>query len=759
MSERTTIGGVTYEVVGSNTSNLLLKCNGTARIQWGNKLIDLIKNGKIAAGSDSEQLFVISDESEIKSDGFYVINKDESQKFLVCKNGERYNLNGADLYISASTKQDFTVDQQKQALYNIGLYYDTLEDIQAAGIKEGLAYVAATKKLYTIQNGVVEEFKAELKTIAVEKENKEGEIINNSVKIIMSILQDEYIILQDSLITINKTLSLKDGNYIQSEMASEKEGFRLYIDRGKSCLEVDSLVVRDNITGDTINYQNSGTASNAYVFCEFSELREKMTNQELIPNQEYVISNFQNHWKLPANSTTFNRPIVVKALTNSTLYLEGYLYNQQNISIHYDPTFVDLVASIDSNGNMVGMSTARGKIVWMKDFNDNEANFDFLDYTNAKAEPLTTLHESPQLKDDLSIFPSNSKGNKVNILYLKGTLLNSSGLIINEGSRVKFECETMLNNQFTCTDFIIDKTCSKFCDNIFTTITDLTIKQDVTNSRFGDVTNCEFNSKFDQVNFKNLHTCAFNGGSLNHINCHSNIANYIFSEENNTLLYTSDVIKQVYFSENVLEVVCERDHYFHRGMIMMHSGAQAIPDGWAVCDGQTYTYNGVETTTPNLINKFIKAVGSVDDVGEVNNPDLNESNEFCLQERHLPEHHHAHVPHTHTISDINGSISTSDGLSSDFIDSDYLCSLGATSKDVVSSVEGEGITTNSIAVLESIIADHKGGKTSVEEHSHDFVFSEGTLSEETSIESESVWENQVFKIEPNYYSLIFIMKL
>jgi hypothetical protein len=44
---------------------------------------------------------------------------------------------------------------------------------------------------------------------------------------------------------------------------------------------------------------------------------------------------------------------------------------------------------------MIGMSTARGKIVWMKDFNDNEANFDFLDYTNAKAEPLTTLHESP----------------------------------------------------------------------------------------------------------------------------------------------------------------------------------------------------------------------------------------------------------------------------------------------------------------------------------------------------------------------------
>ena len=50
MSERTTIGGTVYEAIGSSSSNLLLKCNGTARIQWGSKLIDLIKNGKIASG-------------------------------------------------------------------------------------------------------------------------------------------------------------------------------------------------------------------------------------------------------------------------------------------------------------------------------------------------------------------------------------------------------------------------------------------------------------------------------------------------------------------------------------------------------------------------------------------------------------------------------------------------------------------------------------------------------------------------------------
>ena len=59
MSERTTIGGTVYEVVGSSSSNLLLKCNGTARIQWGNKLIDLIKNGKIASTYNTvENIFI-----------------------------------------------------------------------------------------------------------------------------------------------------------------------------------------------------------------------------------------------------------------------------------------------------------------------------------------------------------------------------------------------------------------------------------------------------------------------------------------------------------------------------------------------------------------------------------------------------------------------------------------------------------------------------------------------------------------------------
>ena len=118
MNHKTVIGGTVYESVGSSSSNLLLKCNGTARIQWGNKLIDLIKNGKIASNDSQQMIFNISDESDITSDGIYILNNGTQVKLLLNKDGNIYNLTEFDLYISANTKQNLTVDQKNQALFN-----------------------------------------------------------------------------------------------------------------------------------------------------------------------------------------------------------------------------------------------------------------------------------------------------------------------------------------------------------------------------------------------------------------------------------------------------------------------------------------------------------------------------------------------------------------------------------------------------------------------------------------------------------------
>jgi hypothetical protein len=91
---------------------------------------------------------------------------------------------------------------------------------------------------------------------------------------------------------------------------------------------------------------------------------------------------------------------------------------------------------------------------------------------------------------------------------------------------------------------------------------------------------------------------------------------------------------------------------FIRGMIIMYYGGISIPEGWAICDGNTYTYNGISTTTPNLINKFIKGTQSYYDCEEHLNPDLNENNQFILKTNHLPKHNHVYKEHTHEFSGI-----------------------------------------------------------------------------------------------------------
>ena len=176
MNERTTIGGTVYETVGSSSSNLLLRCNGTARIQWGNKLIDLIKNGKLASGDSPGGVYIISNESEIKSDGLYILNNETSSQLWICTKGKHYNLTGKDLYISASTKQDITVDQQKQVLENMNMYFNTIDDVINAGIKNGLIYIDELKKFYNLVEGKVELIQTTLVADSVEQLKNQGDL-------------------------------------------------------------------------------------------------------------------------------------------------------------------------------------------------------------------------------------------------------------------------------------------------------------------------------------------------------------------------------------------------------------------------------------------------------------------------------------------------------------------------------------------------------------------------------------------------------
>lgn len=271
MSEKTTIGGTVYESIGSSSSNLLLKCNGTARIQWGSKLIDLVKNGKIAT-DNSSQLTIVTDESEIKSDGFYLLNTQKSAQFYIRKNGQSYNLTGTDLYVSANSEQDFTATQKQTVLKNIGIYYNTLTELQNANIEQGIVYVLETNTLYTIKDSIINPIQ-NINSVVVENDEfyENNENIKSSTKIIIS----DYVIFDPEQLIINKSVYIKDSEKICSENASSDKGYKLYIQNGNSYLDIDYINVRYNnpafLPGMIIMYSQPDNIPDGWAVCDGKE--------------------------------------------------------------------------------------------------------------------------------------------------------------------------------------------------------------------------------------------------------------------------------------------------------------------------------------------------------------------------------------------------------------------------------------------------------------------------------------------------------
>ena len=829
MSERTTIGGTVYETVGSSSSNLLLRCNGTARIQWGTKLIDLVKNGKIASGDSSAHISVVSDESDIRTDGIYIVNAEKSSRLIIRKNSENYDFTDTELYISASNKQDLTVEQQKQAMENIGMYYDTLDDVYKSGIQNGIVYVIEDRSLYTIKDGDVLEFEAKLKTVSVEKENENGERINSSVQVVLSVLDKDYVVLKDSRIYIKQNTHVAKHVQFGSENATSEYGYRLYFVNDQSWLDVDNLNVRNGIT------------ISDYTEVTFTELRSLISQNKLIPHSWYVITDYQNMWRVPANNTFYDRPIMIRALNGYSFYSEGMLFEDRRVTIKYDHTYIKDIICLDGSRKQT-----KGLITWMRDINNNEANFDFLDYSDANDSPLTTLHYTARtqygsdgtayLKADVkSVFPVNSYNNKITIHNLKGTVIKDDRIDNTYAYTIDFQIKDspdltdtstvadleymeMHDNVIECYGLTTTPSCYKFNNNTLTqsgrvrfngdcynnTLTDIysttsgvvvnnladailselsfnasvsnvtisscsnsnmngvinrstfgyilnsTINGDISNSTFRDISNCTFNAVFNKTTFTNLSACTIGSGTLENLTCRSDLASLSIDSTNHALLYDTTKVKDVYYINGQFQIIDSANSGFPSGMIVMHSGV-SIPDGWAPCDGKKHWYQGQQYTTPNLVGRFIKAVGSYNDIGEGNVHNNGKSNEFTLEEQHLPAHTHPHAAHTHTLSEISGTLEDSGDLTF-AMPTSYISDAGV-SATLVTLEGGEN------AVITDVNPQTESGTISGGNHTHNLTISGGNVSSETSTESDKVWTNQSFNIEPNYYSLIFIIKL
>ena len=186
----------------------------------------------------------------------------------MCKDGEHYNLNGTELYISASNKQDITVDQKQQAIENLGLCYNTLEEAKNAGIKNGFVYILNESNIYTIKNGVFEEFQAKITSVTVEKEQEIGEVINSSVQIVLSISDIEYLVVSNQRILSNYPIYIKDSAQISSETVSDSQGYRMYMDKTEAHIDSDVVTSRNKIITPKIESSNANSNTGFQLYTE-----------------------------------------------------------------------------------------------------------------------------------------------------------------------------------------------------------------------------------------------------------------------------------------------------------------------------------------------------------------------------------------------------------------------------------------------------------------------------------------------------------
>jgi hypothetical protein len=189
-------------------------------------------------------------------------------------------------------------------------------------------------------------------------------------------------------------------------------------------------------------------------------------------------------------------------------------------------------------------------------------------------------------------------------------------------------------------------------NTVFKGVVNSQINANVLNSSFGIVNKTVLGNQlaiFKNLQFKNIYNCKFNtdGNSLLDVSCIFDIHNCTFTYRDNSALYDPSVIKELTLITGeekktyYIQILRKKESTFFRGMIVMHSGITAIPEGWAVCDGGTYEYLGESITTPNLTSRFIKAVTSKESIGAVDNSDfIAGTNTFQLKKEHLPNHNH-----------------------------------------------------------------------------------------------------------------------
>ena len=402
-----TMFGKAYNTVGSANSNLILQTRGDIKIRWGNKFIDLIKNGKINAEVDLMKR--VGSTGAIHTDGIYLVNNEGTDEIWVMVDGNLINLKGeiGDTYVSYKGIQEVTIDEKFMALNNIGLYYQTYDELMSSGLQNGVAFVLEIGKFFTAIDGEIKEYSVD--TVIPDPLIVDNITINGLTE---SIYSNNMLIFG---ITNSKVLTVEPENLIfhtkvttngaiSSDNYDDYRGYSIYIDDAKdeSVAVFDKVIVRKSIIYE------------AEEEITYSDLLKLIENENLVQGKKYIIIDFQDirnvtysnevHYK-NKNDEVFEvknvYPIVIKAKNNKELEPEGYFQENPEWIVEYDPYYNYIVKYKESleGENAYILAYSKGRILKMTDEFGNTANFDFKHVTFTDENKYLFNGPNPRIKE------------------------------------------------------------------------------------------------------------------------------------------------------------------------------------------------------------------------------------------------------------------------------------------------------------------------------------------------------------------------
>lgn len=580
--------GKNYQEAGSSSSPLLLRSNGEIKLQWGNKFIDLVKNGKINSEA-KDYIFTVNTSDEIKANGIYLVTEDSS--IWINVEGTKTKLNDTNTtYVSFLTEQETTPEQKQQALTNLGLIYENIDALNKANLVTGLAYVVESNKLYLIQNKVVSEYQVasalptsgKFDDLTISNLTIKNDTINSS-QLILTINNIPYLQLNDNVLCSVPFLvdKLQSINYNYN-----KSGFALYQDNGKSVLDIDSINWR-NI--DSELPKNQKTYSTYTILGNFNivtEVTDESSETESLyklqlkyPN---TISLQLSNYILAELETTYN----VFLLTTKVQVQDDISYNQIVLNKNIPETHQLYVKFSDSSTKLYSRND-------VKLFDVNLSVAEAYLYNNGIDTKYIVDIDNTQKHD---IIPLEFEIRKVDkyyiIIKLQNTLLASDLLNSNQLKIYQARVPQFIQGEGFLALRKWDSENNKYVYH--------TIMGTYKESNFGisDDTSNKFGFYSDDVKVAgiSLSGAQFSGQLPNFTETKPDtVANNQFP----TMEIVNEKIKKAVDDAGDTNLALINKNTLPKGSIVMFNNADKIPDKWQICDGT----NG----TPNLIDKFIKA--------------------------------------------------------------------------------------------------------------------------------------------------------